>query len=278
MDKRLKEYDKLEGTYQLTRIKRLEKLAYIPQIIGIIVVFAVFTYLDGAQLKPFYFPIYLSLLVCVVWILILAIESFVFRLMEIGFRKSASAKFLMASRSMKESLSALVVFGVAFILLFTPFVPEQIEAHSTITGETTLISDRAIYFTSRDRFDFIIVESITVEVLSDEGSVDVAIILQEHYDAGLLDRKLNRDLDDPKEATPEEPFEFDMPFIRFDEYRLLLQSEDDVNVRYTIDRYIPRTRTYSFALLSLGFMVSYAVFGSLMYPIKKKHSDEAIYR
>ncbi len=278
MDKRLKEYDKLEGTYQITRIKRLEKLAYIPQVIGIILVFAFFTYLGGAQLKPFYLPIFISFLVTIIWILVIAIEFFVFRLMEIGFRKSASAKFLMASRSMKKSYSAIVVFGVIFLLLFTPYMPQQIEEQLSITGEITITEEEAIYFTSRDRFDFTIVDSISVEVLDGEGRVDVSILTESNYEDRLFGMKVNRNPGDPNEASYNDVFEYDMPALRFDEYRLVLQPEEPVTVRYTIDSNLPPSRTYPFALLSLGFLISYSVFAFLMFPIKKKHSDEAIYR
>jgi len=274
----LKDYDKLEGSYQITRIKRLEKIAFIPQIIGIFVVFAIFLYLDGAQLKPFYLPLYLPFLIITVWILILAIEFFVFRLVEIKFRKSASAKFLMADRSMKKSMWAVAVFGVVCLLLFTPYLPEQIESTLEVNEEVEVLGEEAIYFTPRDRFDFTRVSDISVEVLDQNASVDVYIITEEYFEDGQYGMRLNRAMDDPQEATADESFYYDMPFLSFDEYRLLLISEEPVNVRYEIAIELPNTRVYPFAILSLGFLISYSVFGAMMYPIKKKHSDEAIYR
>ncbi|MFO8109410.1 MAG: hypothetical protein R6U17_02665 [Thermoplasmata archaeon] len=272
MDKKSKDYDKLEGTYQIIRLKRLEKMAFIPQIIGIIVVFAFFTYLGGAQLVPFYLPIYLPLLVISIWILVLSVEFFVFRLMEIRFRKSESAKFLMASRSMKGAYSALVVFGIICLLLFTPFLTQQIENYADMEGEITLTGSEDIYFTSQGRLDFIMAEHITVEVLEGDGTVDVAILHKEE------ERKLNRYSWDPQTASLDETFEYEMEQLPFDEYLLRMETDEPVTVRYTISQYIPDSRTYPFALISLGFFIAYAVFVGLMYPIKKKHADKAIYR
>ncbi len=272
MAKELSEYDKLEGTYQIIRLKRLERYAFIPQVIGIIMVFALFTYLEGAQMVPFYFPVFLSMLVVSIWILVLSIEFFVFRLMEINFRKSESAKFLMASRSMKKATTGIVIFGILCLILFTPFMTQVVSSYSSPEEEININGREEITFTSRGRFNFMMVESIEVEILDEGEMVEVSV-----WDKPM-ERKLNRNVGDPTQATMDEAFEYDMPELKFEEYVLVMETSGMARVRYRINYHIPSSRMFPFALISLGFLISNAVFAALMQPIKKMHADKAIYR
>ncbi len=279
MARKENEFDKLEGGYRLTRIKRIEKYAFIPQIIGIIVVFFFFLYVSGAQLNPFYLPLFLSTLIILIWLLVLAIEYFIFRLMKIGFHKSASAKFLMAQRSMKKSYGAIILSGLLFLLLFTPYMSESAEEYLSPSGDITLGPDgeEAIYFTTLDRFDFTRVSDITVE-LNEGEEVTVSILSEDNWEIRNFDMRLNRDPGDPSGATADETFFYDMPSLGFGEYRLVIQSEEPAEVSYNINMELPGTRTFPFALTFLGFFISYSVFVVMLYPVKKKHADEAIYR
>ncbi|MGM0509562.1 MAG: hypothetical protein ACQESD_00340 [Thermoplasmatota archaeon] len=278
-------YEKLEGTYQIVRLKKLEKMATIPQAIGIVAAFIIFLFLQGAQLNPFFLPLYFPLLVAFILLLILAIEFFAFRLLEIRYTKSESAKFLMADRSSKKAYTIIILAIIFLGITATPFVPQQIEKYTAREGEVEVRGDELVNFPSRGRFDFVHPDTITVELISPEGdanlsdiTVDIYILSEEDYEAGNYDLKVNRGVYDPKEATSDAPFEYEMPRLSFQEYNIFMQSEHDVRVKYQIEKDIPQEQVYPFSLISLAFIISYSIWIYVLYPIKKKHSEKAIYK
>ncbi len=281
MARKKKDMERLEGTYQIIRVKKLEKMAYIPQSIAIVAIFFLFLYFTGAQLKPFYLPVFFPLLVTMVWLLVLAIETFAFRLMEIKYRKSQSAKFLMAHRSIKKAYIIIVISIIIFVLAATPFIHQQVENRVSSSGELTFSGEETVYFTSRGRYDFMTVDSITIEVIDsmgpDEARVEVMLLSIENYEANETVMALNREVGHPKEATISEDFEFDMPVLRFNEYYIILTSNQQVTIRYNIDVTLPGTRVYPFATLAIGFIAAYAYWIFILYNIKRKQSKDTIY-
>ncbi len=282
MAPRKKEYERLEGTYQIIRVKRLEKMAYIPQGIAIVVIFFLFLYFTGAQLKPFYLPIFFPLLIIFIWLLALSIESFVFRLMEIKYRKSESAKFLMAHRSMKRAYVVIIIAVIILVITATPFIHQEIEVHSSPDDEITFTGEETVYFTTRGRFDFRFINDITVELIDgeppDTARVEVLLLSQDHYLKNNTHMRLNREVGDPNQATINDPFFFEMPRLRFEEYFIVLRSDQEVTVRYHIDVYVAMERVYPFTTLAIAFMTSYSIWVYLLYPIKKTYSSEGIYQ
>ncbi len=281
MARKKKDMERLEGTYQIIRVKKLEKMAYIPQSIAIVAIFFLFLYFTGAQIKPFYLPVFFPFLITMVWLLVLAIETFAFRLMEIKYRKSQSAKFLMAHRSIKKAYAIMIVSAIIFVLAATPNIHQQIETQASSTGELTFTGEDTVYFTTKGRFDFIHVDHITVEVIDsmgpNEARVDVMLLSIEDYEANRTVMALNREIGHPKEATIPEKFEFDMPRLRFKEYYIVLESDQQVTVRYNISATLPGTRVYPFATIAIGFIAAYAYWIFILYNIKRKQSKETIY-
>lgn len=277
-------YEKLEGTYQIVRLKKLERYAFIPQSIAIVATFVIFLYLNGAQLNPFYLPLFFSLFVAFILLLILAVEAFAFRLLEIKYTKSESAKFLMADRSSKKAYTVIVIALIFLAITATPFIPQQIEKYTAKEGEILVRDEEIVQFTSRGRFDFLYPDTINVELISSQSetnlsdiTVDISIISDSDYLSGDMDKNINRGVYDPKEATSDEPFEYDMSRYSFEEYHIVMRSDHNVRISYTIDKVLPDDRVQPFSLLSLAFLIAYSVWTYTLYPIKKKHSDEAIY-
>ncbi len=281
MARKKKDFERLEGTYQIIRVKKLERMAYIPQSIAIVAIFFLFLNFTGAQLKPFYLPIFFPLLITMVWLLVLAIETFAFRLMEIKYRKSESAKFLMAHRSIKKAYVIIVISIIIFVLAATPFIHHQIEDQVSSTNELTFEGEETIYFTSKGRFDFLYVDSISVELLDsfgpDVAEVDIMLLSIEDHEANRTVMALNREIGHPKEATFQSDFEFEMPRLKFDEYYIVLNSDQEVTIRYNIDVMLPGTRVYPFATIAIGFIAAYAYWIFILYNIKRRKSETNIY-
>ncbi len=272
------DYDRLEGTYKLAGLKRLERFAYIIQTVGIIATFVFLVYIGGAMLNPFYLPLFWAILASLIWIFIISIEAIVFRLMEIKKRDSESAKFLMADRSMKKALTVMVIALIGFAVAFVPFFAEQIENVNEIEGEVEFSDSETIEFTSRGRFDFLRAHEVTLEtVFRDDIEVVVFIIPERIYDP-------NRDSYAPGERLNiqtdfgENDFVFEMPEISFDEYYIVLFSDETVTIDYRISYNIPANITNLLSTVFMAFVISQAAWAVVLNPIKKKHSDKAIYK
>lgn len=279
------DYERLEGTYKISRIKKLEKVAYIPQVIGIIVVFFLIMYFSGLSLKPFYLPLFWPSVAALLWILILAIETFIFRLMEIRERESKSAKFLMADRSMKKSYTIIIIAAIFLAITATPFITNQIEDQTVQEGTVNVIGgEDDIYFTTTGRFDYLMKDNIHLEIENildseaNQAEVEVFILKEEYYQNDQTSNRLNGQTGDPKSLSMDQDFDYDLPKLSFQEYRVLLRSDTNVSLSYEISNDLPRNRMFPYTLLSLGFIISHSAWAYTMYPIKKKHADEAIYK
>ncbi|MFO7791735.1 MAG: hypothetical protein R6W73_01980 [Candidatus Saliniplasma sp.] len=276
------DYDRLEGTYKLAGLKRLERFAYVVQTIGIIATFAFLVYIGGAMLNPFYLPIFWAILAALIWIFVLSLEAIAFRLIEIKKRDSESAKFLMADRSMKKAYTIIIVTLIAFAVVFVPFFTEQMEDINKMDGEMELLGgenrEDKTQFTSRGRFDFLKVDEINLEVSGDiEGSINVFILKEETYRSGETDYGPG-EIVNPDNTEFNDHFSFDMPDRDFGEYYIVLQADERVYVQYEVNYIIPEHITSPLSIVFMVFVISQSAWAITLYPIKKKHSEDAIYR
>ncbi len=271
------DYDRLEGTYKLAGLKRLERVAYLTQGIGIIAIFIFLVYIGGAMLNPFYLPLFWASLAALIGIFILSLESIAFRLIEIKKRDSESAKFLMADRSMKKAYTVIVVVLIAFTVAFVPFFAEEIQDMNKMEGQIEFTGEETIEFTSRGRFDHLLADKINLEIIGDvEESVEVYIIQKDTYTPGDSYGPAQRQ--NVEDTEFDESFEFSMPERDFDEYYIVLQSDEVVEIRYEIHYIMPDHMTRFLSIIFIAFVISHAAWAITLYPIKKRYSDKAIYK
>lgn len=280
-------YDRLEGSYKIAKIKKLERWSYVLQTIGIIAIFILLSFVGGAQLKPFYFPVFWPMLVAFTWILVVNIETYAFRLMEINRRDSESAKFLMADRSMKKAYTIIIVAAIFFAVIVTPHVTDQIENNIEIDGEKRIegmgeVKRDTVEFVSRGRFDLSMPDKIKVgvkeEAFEDGSSITVGLISKDDYENGRMAYMLAEKSLNINTVMEGDPITLDMPEMNFESYYILITSDENATIEYTITKTIPGEKMYSFSTIALGFVVTNLIGAYLMYPIKKKHSEQAIYK
>ncbi len=277
------DYDRLEGTYKLAGLKRLERFAYIIQTVGIIAIFIFLVYIRGAMLNPFYLPIFWALLAALIWIFILSLESIAFRLIEIKKRDSESAKFLMADRSMKKAFTIIIVALIAFAVAFVPFFSEQIEEVNRFEGESELVTSYVVEFTSRGRFDFLRANEVKLEIVgggdfTQGDHVDVYIIPKRIYNPGKDEYGPGERLNLETEFGIGDDFTFQMPNMDFEEYYIVTHSDEMVRFSYEVSYIIPSHINNLLSTVFMAFVISQAAWAVTLHPIKKKHSEGAIYK
>ena len=140
----------LEDSIRLSKIRKTKLTLYIVQAVmlvalGFILVFV----LGGATLKPhLYLPFDSFLAVVVLLILIICIESFFFRILEIRFARSTSARHLMAKNSIKRALIIAIVAGIAVAILGVPSILGAIENTGSRTLSLSTNADPPSFFSS----------------------------------------------------------------------------------------------------------------------------------
>ncbi|MGM0405729.1 MAG: hypothetical protein ACQEQM_06265 [Thermoplasmatota archaeon] len=277
------DYDRLEGTYKLAGLKRLERFAYIIQTVGIIATFIFLVYIGGATLNPFYLPIFWAVLAALIWLFILSLEAIAFRLIEIKKRDSESAKFLMADRSMKKAFTIIIVALIAFSIAFVPFFSNQIEDISRFEGESELSTSYIVEFTSRGRFDFLMANNVKLEIIgggdfTQGDRAEVYIIPKRIYNPGREGYGARDRLNVETEFGIGDDFTFQMPNMDFDEFYIVTRSDERVKFSYEISYIIPSHITNLLSTVFMAFVISQAAWAVILHPIKKKHSEKAIYK
>ncbi|MFP4142948.1 MAG: hypothetical protein ACOCTN_06830 [Candidatus Natronoplasma sp.] len=280
--KRLKKLqDKLEGTHEIDRIKQIQKKMMIPQIFGIIVLFPFLLYLNGASLDPLYFPIYYPILMLFGWILILILESFVFRIMRIKRHRSKSTKYILTKNSMKKSLALMVISLLLFGLLYTPFMTEAIDERSSVEAEQVHVEDgnnnyKVMTFTTQGVLSLRELKSLTIirGDLEDE-SKDLHVNLSDRNGEELGSAALSGD-EGPEQSVT---FEKEIDSSEFKELVLNVSaSTDRFSFEYETTMELFGDKMRSFSMLSFFYVGISLQWPAVLYPTRKKYTGEGIYR
>ena len=274
----------LEDSIRLSRIRKIKLSLYIVQAVmlvalGVVLIF----FVGGAKVKPtLYLPLDSFLAVLVLLLLIICLESFFFRILEIKFARSSSARHLMAKNSIKRSIILVIIAGVFVIMLAVPSVLGAIEN----AGERTVVamqSTEPVAFYSSDPFNLAKTDSVTVrasriveiylvedDIYSQyEGSADFLSLMSTY--------RLNRN---PAEYIVDKEISITIPSTGFEKYRLVLNDNPNPDTSATI--IIPREASENFtgvaSLLLIAFVVANAAWIAYLIPIERKYSVGSIYK
>ncbi len=273
--KRLKELqDKLEGTHKIDRVKKVKKNLMILQIIGIIVLFPVLMFFDGASLDPLHLPIYYPILMLFGWVLILFVESFVFRIIRIKRHRSKSTKYLLTKNSMKKSISVMIVALIVFGVIYTPFLTEEINERSSIQSEVVNVEEEdddyheSIILTTRCVFSLRELKSLTIRPHGETHDAIINVTLSERRG----DEQTTIELRDDEEET----FEFDSD--KFEEYVLHLSAEDPFVLEYETRMELIERRMDVLAIMAFLYIGTFLQWSAVLYPIRIRYTGKGIYR
>ena len=274
----------LEDSIRLSRIRKIKLTLYIVQAVmlvalGVILIF----FVGGAKVKPtLYLPLDSFLAVLVLLLLIICLESFFFRILEIRFARSTSARHLMAKNSIKRSIVFAIIAGVFVIILGVPAVLQGLEN----TGERTVVmlqSSEPVSFYSSDPFNLAKTDEVMV---SSARTVDIYLVSDDVYNQyrGAADFlslmysfRLNRN---PAEYVVDDEITIEIPNVGFMKYRLVLNDYENPNTSATV--VIPReasgTFTGTVSLLLIAFVVANAAWIAYLIPIERKYAVGSIYK
>ena len=268
----------LEDSIRLAKIRRIKWTLYIVQAIMLVALAILLIFVMGnAQIKPvLYLPLDSFIAVMVLLLLVMCVESFFFRVMEIKFARSSSAKHLMAKNSIRRAILIAIVAGVVVVLLMAPPVLSVIQDATSRTA--VLSAEEPITFWSRD--PLALQEMVEVEVTA-VNPVEVYLV-----DGGLFDEdnwtisemfifRVNK-----AEFMVDGDIVIDVPEANHNKYVLVLndhESEGSV-ATVTIVRDVSGILTGIVSLLALAIVVANIAWVAYLLPIERKYSKGSIYK
>ena len=268
----------LEDSIRLAKIRRIKLVLYIVQAIMLVALAILIIFVMGdAQVTPvLYLPLDSFAAILVLLILVVCVESYFFRIMEIRFARSSSARHLMAKNSMRTAIIVAIIAGFVTIMLVTP---PALNAIQDVSSQTVTVSaDDAAVFWSRDplalqRMVEVRATSVnTVEVYLVDGD------LYEAYNGSISDMfvlRINRD-----SYVVEDELTIEIPKADHRKYAVVLNDLENPGsvATVTIVRDVSETFTSVVSLLTIAMVVASVAWVAYLMPIERKYSRGSIYK
>jgi hypothetical protein len=276
----------LEDSIRLSRIRKIKLTFYIVQAVMLIALgFLLIFVVGGAELKPhLYVPVDSFLAVLVLLLLIICLESFFFRMLEIKFARSSSARHLMAKNSMKRSILIAIVAGVGAMILTVPSIVNAVE-NSAKQEFVVGPGDEPLGFYSSNILN--LAKTIEVEVTASK-QVEVYLLEDDVFSANwvpgseesmnhMFTYRLNRQ---SFVVPDDQALVIMMPDSGFVLYHLVLNDMDNPNtsIRVSLVKEISGTFTGIISLLMIAFVVTNVAWVAYLIPIERKYGATSIYK
>ena len=271
----------LEDSIRLSKIRRIKLMLYAVQTGALIGLAAVVVFImGGARITPtLYLPIPSFVAVVILLLLIMCIESFFFRMLEIKFARSSSARHLMAKNSMKRSLIIVLVTGITAIMLAVPSVLGVIEDASS-TERVVSAVEPPIEFYSSDALDLMSVSGVRVTA---SVTVEVYLVSKEIFDenegdlAELYSMRLNRPT---SQYLVDGELTIRIPTDEYAKFYLVLNDMENPGTlaTYTMLKSVSHTFTGVILMFMIAFVVANVAWIAYLIPVERKYSVGSIYK
>jgi hypothetical protein len=236
--------------------------------------------LGNAAMTPrLHLPIASFIAVIVLLLLIICVESFFFRMLEIRFARSSSARHLMAKNSMKRAILIAAITGIVTIILTVPAIlgaAEDASDDSMIIGPDS----NPPSFWSTDPLELMIADKVRVQAAA---TVEIYLVTAKNYDEysynmwSLFNVRLNRA---SSQYVVDEEIVIDVPKGDYVQYYLILNDINNTGVSVTIfiEKLASHTFTGVVSLFMIAFVVSNVAWFAYLVPIERKYSAGSIYK
>ncbi len=262
-------FSELEGGARLEQIRRIKIFLYLIQLV---VVFAAVIFLvfmgGGIQLKPLYIQIGSFLYFLILMGLVVGVEGFFFKLLEIKFTKSTSSKYYMIKKAMRRSFIVIILSAGVIGLVLTPFLSNAIANSTSEAGTTASVAT----FNNRDPLGLTTVDRIR---FSSGGHAEVLVLSEKHYKdyVGNIEKLRQYSVVHTYDAGAGVDLVF--PSAPFGTYYIVVFGDE---VSYTVHRTLSPVFVSFVTLFAALFIGIYAAWAFYLTPVKKKYSKSAIYR
>ncbi len=276
--------EELSGGIRLAHTRRLKRYLYIVQIAMIIIVPVLVIIAEGRfSLKPFYLPVNSFLYFIILMLLLIAVESFFFKILELRLIRSDSTKYYIAKTSYRRSLYVIGACLAVVVFLWTPFMAAGIQdafaTNGTLQNTGGAAASQYVAFYDRDALGLTSVDTVTVT--GQNGFAYVYLVSAANYEANkenvseLMLFRINTGAD---EANPS--LTINMDGLPFGQYYIVLDTlnSEATSISYTIHPVISPTFIGYVPFFALLFVVSHTGWAMYLRPMMKRYSSHAIYK
>ncbi|MGD9962903.1 MAG: hypothetical protein AB7S97_03280 [Thermoplasmata archaeon] len=267
----------LEDSIRLGRIRAIKRTLYVVEaaLLVALAVFFVFV-IGGAALTPrLYLPIDQFIAVVALLLLVICVESFFFRILEIRFARSSSAKHLMAKNSITHSLVLAIVAAIVTIVLM---VPSVLAVTEDATQRTVSLSGEDFTFWTMDPFAL---QSVSELQASCPDDVELYIVRDSdyvEYDGVVSEMYFKRINRNDYEIV--DSLTIEMPDMGYTMLHLVVNdlSAPGATVTVVIVNDTSENITGIVAILSMAFVVANVAWIAYLTPIERKYAQGSIYK
>jgi hypothetical protein len=273
----------LAGGYRLANIRRVKRYLFIAQIIIMILIPIIVVLIEGrASLVPFYLPINSFIYFILLMALIMVVEGFVFKMLEMRLLQSPSAIYYIAKKAIQRGLIVIAVALLVVFLLWTPFMSQAIEnsfnQNETLNNTNSTSASVFIVFYDRDPLGLEAVDRISVTALN--GPARVYLVSEKNYLnysydlSQLITYRINSQdyIADDHLTIPLNPLPYGKYYLILDTVR-----SDASAVNIIIHKALSPTFLSYVPFFALMFIGAYGAWMAYMWPMKRKYASGAIY-
>jgi hypothetical protein len=262
----------LEGGVHLAHVRATKKKLMLVQVAIVLLAVILLTALGGEiQVKPFYFNIGSILYFIILMALIVGVEGFFFRYLELKHMKSQSAKSYMLKTSIYRSLIIIAISSAVLIIVVAPFLANAVANFSSETGTTTT----AAPFNNRDPLGLTTVDRIWLE---SAANAEVIIISDANYQTYKGDAEQLRQYAVMTTKESSAGVELQFPQTPFGMYYIVVDPDNPMEVSYTVHRTPSPTFVAFVTLFALAFIAAYAGWVAFAFQTRKQFTKGAIYK
>jgi hypothetical protein len=268
----------LEDSVRLARIRRIKMTLYIVQVAMLVALafFLIFVIGDAALTPSLYLPVDQFAAVMVLLLLVVCVESFFFRMMEIRFARSSSARHLMAKNSINRSIIIAIISAIVTIVLMVQPILAVAEDASMRT--VTISSSEDFSFWSRDP---LALQRVSELRMSSAQTLEIYLVedaVYEEYEGNVGDMffmRLNRD-----DYELDGALDIPVPVLEHTLLHVVVNdlSSPGASVNMDVVKDTSETITGIVSILSLAFVVTNIAWIAYLVPIERKYSQGSIYK
>lgn len=268
----------LEDSIRLGRIRAIKRTLYVVQVILLIALAFFFVFVIGdAAFKPrLYLPLDQFVAVLALVMLVICVESFFFRILEIRFARSSSARHLMAKNSIMHSLLIAIVAAIVTVMLMVPPVLQVAEDAALKT--VTISSADDFTFWSNDPLALMRVSELQATC---SETVELYLVYDSDYQlydgvvGDMYFTRINRD-DYEVGGTLTIP----VPTMEYSMIHIVVNdiASPGASVTVRIVSETSETITGMVALLCMAFVVANVAWMAYLTPIERKYAQGSIYK
>ena len=270
----------LEGEAYWGRIRSIKRKLYILQAILIATLgFVLLFFYSEFQANPFYISIDRLIWFILIMLLVVELESFVFRVMQVRMGRTFSTKHLMTMNSIRKSIVILIIAAVALAAFAIPASIQGIEDAASPRG--TFNAANPVKFLPGDPLG--LSKIITIDVASNI-ICDVYIVTQSDYQAysgdmpSLRSTALNSggSLVTVNRTFVMMPIGQEYLFLVLDPISRPNASFADVS--YVMNIELSDTFTSFLPLMAILFLIANGAWIMYLFPMSRKYASKSIYK